>query len=136
MRARASAAADAYASDWRTFAAVTAGGVLMVHLMTVAAYAMLLNGFGVAYPLWTVVTAVTVGNIVGLLPIFPAGIGGRDLAVVAILEAGGVAFGDARVAQLLYTAMILFFNLAGGIFFVIDPGRKSAARNAARRKAD
>ena len=75
--------------------------------------------------LLTLVIAVTIGNIIGLIPLFPAGVGGRDVATVTILVAGSVAVGDAKTGQLLYTAIVLFFNLIGGLFFILDPGRRN-----------
>ena len=73
--------------------------------------------------LLTVVTAVLLGNLAGLLPLFPGGIGARDLTVISILVAGGLAAGEAKTAQLLYTALLIAFNIFGGVFFLIDPGR-------------
>ena len=75
-------------------------------------------------PVLTLVAAVTIGNIAGLIPLFPGGIGGRDVVTITILVAGGLAAGDAKTGQLLYTAVVLFFNLFGGLFFLLDPGRR------------
>ena len=98
--------------------------VFFVHLMTVAAFGCLLAGLGVSVPVLTLVAAVTIGNIAGLIPLFPGGIGGRDVVTITILVAGGLAAGDAKTGQLLYTAVVLFFNLFGGLFFLLDPGRR------------
>lgn len=95
--------------------------------MTVVPMCFLLSGLGVQYRIFDVIVAVTVGNIIGLVPLFPGGVGGRDLAAVTMLVAGGVAVADAKTAQLLYTGIILFFSLAGSLFFVFDPGRGLAA---------
>ena len=92
--------------------------------MTVAAFGCLLAGLGVSVPVLTLVAAVTIGNIAGLIPLFPGGIGGRDVVTITILVAGGLAAGDAKTGQLLYTAVVLFFNLFGGLFFLLDPGRR------------
>ena len=43
---------------------------------------------------------------------------------VTILSANAVAVGDAKTAQLLATALMLVMNLAGGVFFIFDPGRR------------
>jgi hypothetical protein len=43
---------------------------------------------------------------------------------VTILAAGSVSAGDAKTGQLLYTGMVLLYNLLGGVFFLLDPGRK------------
>ena len=74
-----------------------------------------------------ILAAVTIGNLIGLIPIFPAGVGGRDLTVIAILVAGGMMSADAKTAQLLSTALMIFANLAAGLFFLFDPGRKKHA---------
>ena len=92
--------------------------------MTVVPFACILCGLGVSFSPLVLISAVTIGNIVGLIPLFPSGVGGRDVAAVLILIAGGIAAGDAKTAQLLYTAIVLSANLIGGVFFLFDPGRK------------
>jgi uncharacterized membrane protein YbhN (UPF0104 family) len=92
--------------------------------MTVVPFACILCGLGVSFSPLSLIAAVTIGNIVGLIPIFPSGVGGRDVATILILIAGGVAAADAKTGQLLYTAVILFANLLGGVCFLLDSGRK------------
>ena len=92
--------------------------------MTSLTFCILLIGLGIEVPLFALIVATTIGNIVGLIPLFPSGVGGRDVATITILVAGGVAAGDAKTGQLIYTAIVLFFNLIGGVFFLIDPGRR------------
>ena len=46
------------------------------------------------------------------------------MVTITILVAGGISAGDAKTAQLLYTGMVLLFNVVGGLFFLLDPGRK------------
>ena len=79
---------------------------------------------GVSYSVLNVITALTIGNIIGLIPLFPAGLGGRDVTAIAIMTAGGIASNDAKTAQLVYTAILLIVSLADGLFFVFDRGRK------------
>ena len=67
---------------------------------------------------------MSIGNIIGLIPLFPAGLGGRDVTAIAIMTAGGIASADAKTAQLVYTAILLIVSLADGLFFVFDRGRK------------
>ena len=67
---------------------------------------------------------MVIGNIAGLIPLFPGGIGIRDLVTVTILSAGAVAAGDAKTAQLLATAIMLVAYLSGGLFFILDSGTK------------
>ena len=92
--------------------------------MTALPVWLLLSGLGIKSGLLLVITALTIGNIVGLLPIFPAGVGGRDMTAILILTAGGIAAADAKSAQLVYTAILLAVNLADGLFFIFDRGRK------------
>jgi len=123
MVTRLTDATDIYAKRWKELSVLTVISVLFIHLMTVAAYGCLMIGLGLPIPVLTLVAAVTIGNIAGLIPLFPGGIGGRDVVTITILAAGGIAAGDAKTAQLLYTGMVLLFNLVGGLFFLLDPGR-------------
>ncbi len=123
MVSRLTEATDVYSAAWPQVALLTLAGIPLVHLMTVVPMFFLLTGLGVQYSFFNVIVAVTIGNIVGLIPLFPSGLGGRDLAAVTLLVAGGIAAPDAKAAQLLYSGIILFFNLAGSIFFILDPGR-------------
>ena len=127
MVKRMEQAADVYSNRPWELTMLCAASIAGVHLLTVVPMLFLLSGLGVQYDLFTVVTAVTLGNVAGLVPLFPSGVGGRDLVTVTILVAGGVAAGDAKTAQLLCTALIIIFNLCGGLFFIFDPGRKTAA---------
>ena len=131
MVSRLTAATDVYLRNWRELLGLIAVSIPFVHLMTVLPLGFLLAGLGVPFRSFDVVVAVTIGNIVGLLPIFPAGVGGRDVAIIPLLAAAGIAAGDAKTAQLLYTAILLFFNLTGGIFFVCDRGSSRSALAAA-----
>ena len=121
---RLTAATDAYACSWVLLAAMAVLTTVCVHLLAVIPFCFLLWGLGVKFSLFTVVTAVVIGNIAGLIPLFPGGIGIRDLVTVTILSAGAVAAGEAKTAQLLATAIMLVTNLSGGLFFILDPGKK------------
>ena len=118
-------AADVYAGSPGKLSILTVASIFGVHLMTVIPVFFLLSGLGVKLPFFAVIAAVTLGNVAGLLPFFPSGVGIRDLVTVTILVSAGVPEFDAKTAQLLYTAIIIFFNLIGGVFFIFDPGRKN-----------
>ena len=118
-------AADTYKQQWREVLKLCVLSVFGVHLMTVVPFACILCGLGVSFSPLCLVAAVTIGNIIGLIPIFPSGVGGRDVATILILIAGGISAADAKTGQLLYTAIVLFANLLGGLFFLLDPGRKN-----------
>ena len=122
---RLTAATDTYSGNWKGLFNLTVLSVFFVHLMTVVPMLFLLKGAGVEYSLFNVVVALTIGNIIGLIPLFPGGLGGRDMAVIAILTAGGINGASADAVQLLYSAIIIFFNMLGGLFFVFDPGRRA-----------
>ncbi|MBE6386319.1 MAG: flippase-like domain-containing protein [Lentisphaerae bacterium] len=124
--ARLTAATDAYACSWHLLTAMVLMTTVCVHLLAVVPFCFLLWGLGVKFSLFTVVTAVVIGNIAGLIPLFPGGIGIRDLVTVTILSAGAVAAGDAKTAQLLATAIMLVAYLSGGLFFILDSGTKKA----------
>ena len=126
--ARLTAATDAYGCSWRLLALLTVLTTVFVHLTAVLPVCFLLRGMGVDYSLFTVVTAVVIGNIAGLIPLFPGGIGIRDLVTVTILAAGGVGAGEAKTAQLLATAVMLLTNLSGGLFFIFDSGAKRGVK--------
>ena len=121
---RMTAAADLYVHSWKRLTLLTILTTFFVHLMVVIPFCFLLAGLGVQFSLFAVILAVTIGNIAGLIPLFPGGIGIRDLVTVTILSANAIAPGDAKTAQLLATALMLVLNLAGGFFFVFDPGRR------------
>ncbi len=123
------AATDIYNSNWRILTQLIVESIFFVHLMTVVPIFFLLAGLGAEYSFLTAITAVTIGNLVGLLPLFPAGVGGRDVATVTILVAGMIPEETAKTAMLVYTAILLFFNLSGGWFFIFDFGRKPTAES-------
>ena len=121
---RLTAAADVYAGYWKELTFLTLVTTFFVHLMTVTPLFFLLEGLRVEYSFFNVIVAVLIGNIAGLIPLSPGGVGIRDLVTITILAAGGVPAGDAKTVQLLATAIMIVFSLAGGLFFIFDPGRR------------
>ena len=124
MVTRLTGATDVYSSSWGKLSLLTLASIPLVHLMTVVPMFFLLSGLGIPYRVFDVIVAVTIGNIIGLIPIFPSGIGGRDIAFTALLAASGAAESGADTAQLLYTGIVVLSTLPGMIFFLTDPGRK------------
>ncbi|MBR2374441.1 MAG: flippase-like domain-containing protein [Lentisphaeria bacterium] len=124
MVSRMTAAAECYAGAWKYLLLLTLLTTFMVHLMAVVPYCLILIGLGVEFSIFHVIVAAVIGNIAGLIPFFPGGIGIRDLVAITILAAGGMAAGDAKTAQLISTALMLVCNLTGGIFFISGTGRK------------
>ena len=121
---RMTAATDVYARHWKDLSLLVLIGIFLVIIMTVFPLFFLFAGMGVRYSVFAVIVALTIGNIVGLLPFLPAGVGGRDLVTVMILTASGIPADRGTCAMLIYTMILLFFNLLGGVFFVFDSGRK------------
>lgn len=125
MLRRMTSATDAYRRSWRTTAHTILWSIPFIHLMTVAVFGCLAAGAGAGgVSALTMVAAITIGNIMGLIPLFPSGIGARDIAAITILVAGGMTAGDAKTAQLLYTSLVIVCGLFGGLFFILDPGRR------------
>lgn len=116
-------AVDAYRDHWLEFLLLVLFSVVFVHLGTVFCFGFLLTSFGMEFDFITVATAVTVGNIAGIIPLFPGGIGARDVTVLAVLGAAGMP--DCAEAQFMFTVLAVFFSLTGGLFFIFDPGRKN-----------
>ncbi len=122
MISRMTAAVDIY----RTHAMIVFNSVLIsipfVHLMTVVVFFFAAKGLQADNAtLFTMLVAVTIGNIAGLIPLAPGGIGIRDVTVISILAAGGMAPGEAKTVQLLCTAIMIVCNLLAGIFFIVSP---------------
>ena len=138
MVSRLTAATDIYSASWRKLALLTVGSVFFVHIMTVVPMFFLLSGLHVEYGFFDVIAAVTIGNILGLIPFFPGGLGIRDAAAITLLAAANVAAADAKTAQLIYTGIILFFSLAGAVFMIFDPQRAidTEPPTAPERKGD
>jgi uncharacterized membrane protein YbhN (UPF0104 family) len=127
---RMTGATDCYAGHWPLLALLTILTTVFVHLFSVVPYIFLFRGLGVEFSYFTLVTAVVLGNIAGLIPFFPGGIGIRDLVTVTILSAGAVAPADAKTVQLIATAVMLLTYFSGGVFFILDPGRRNRQKGA------
>lgn len=117
---RISAAADTYASHgWQILIWVIIT-LFLIHLTPAISMMLLLAGTGVKLSFIPIVTAVIIGNIAGLIPLFPGGIGTRDAVTIALLVTAGCPPESAATAQLLATAALILFNLTGSLFFIFD----------------
>ena len=121
-------ATDCYAGHWPLLLFLTVMTTFFVHLFSVVPYILLFRGLGVEYSFLTLIAAVVLGNIAGLIPFFPGGIGIRDLVTVTILSAGAIAPADAKTVQLIATAVMLLTYFSGGVFFILDPGRRTGRK--------
>lgn len=132
MASRMTAMADEYAKYPGTVALLTVASIFFVHLVLTLPLCFLLAGAGVDLNMEMLIltaTAVTVGNIAGLIPLTPGGIGLRDLTVIAILSAGGINAGTGEAAQLMSTGLYVIVNLCGGFFFAFDGSRIHSTGN-------
>ena len=120
---RVTAMADLYANSPKELITLTIASIVGVHIMTVLPMFFMLHGAGVeldAAKILLVLTAATIGNIAGLIPLTPGGIGLRDLVVISLLTSGGIASGTADAAQLMTTGISVFSNLSGGLFLLFE----------------
>ncbi|MPM21780.1 hypothetical protein SDC9_68225 [bioreactor metagenome] len=126
---RLTALFDCYARSWRTLTLWALISLMFIHYANVVAVYAVIAGLGVIHfaPV-TVAAAVVVGNIAGLLPVTLSGLGLRDMVICSLLAAGGVP--DQAVIPLLYSAVIILFNLlAGGVFLYDASSRKYSGRH-------
>ncbi len=122
---KVTAALDSYSDCRKEIVICIVASVVLVNLVLgVEAWCVATAVTGQMHSFLVVLTAITVGNIAGLLPTTPSGVGTRDLFVIPILQAGGMPYDAALAVSLTITAIILLFNLSGGIFFILTPGKK------------
>lgn len=120
---RMTAMADLYANSPGTLTMLTAVSIFFVHIMSMLPMFFLLAGTGIEFTpqiILLTLTAVAIGNIAGLIPLTPGGIGLRDWTVITLLGACGIGGGYGETAQLMATGISVFTNLLGGIFLITD----------------
>ena len=118
-------ALDSYADCRKEIVICILASIVMVNLVLgVEAWCVATAVTGQMQPFLVVLAAITVGNIAGLLPTTPSGVGTRDLFVIPILQAGGMTYDAALAVSLTITAIIILYNLSGGLFFILTPGKK------------
>ena len=118
-------ALDSYAGCRKEIVICILASIVMVNLVLgVEAWCIAVAVTGTIPSFLVVLAAITVGNIAGLLPTTPSGVGTRDLFVIPILQAGGMTYDAALAVSLTITAVIVLYNLSGGIFFILTPGKK------------
>lgn len=124
MVKRMTDAIDLYAKNWRQLSYLTIVSVFMVHGMTVLAVLFLIYGLDIdSVSILGVFTAVTIGNIAGLIPLSLSGIGLRDAVILELLLADNIS-GNIAVIPILYSALIVGVNIMCAVFFITDNGRK------------
>ena len=109
-------AISAYTNSWKILLGYTAASVFFVHLIQMPVLVCICFGLGMEIPsCLTLATAIIIGNIAGLIPLTPGGIGLRDITVFAILQAGN--FSNATLIPLLMSLTLIISNLSAGLFF-------------------
>lgn len=118
---RMTAAADLYRNRLGLFGLMIAVTVVFVDLNLVLVVFFIARGLGLEHFQFTALAAaIIIGNIAGLAPLTVSGVGFRDATVYAILVAGGINQAMTMTIPLIYTALILAFNILGGLFFIFD----------------
>ena len=127
---RVTAMADLYAKYPGKMIWLVIVSILFIHLFSALPLCFLIAGTGTAldfHQILLIITAATIGNIAGVIPFTPGGIGLRDLTAIAILSVVGISQGTGETAQLMSTGLGVILNLCGGLFFAFDGGRTSNA---------
>lgn len=125
---RMTAATDLYRNRMGLFSVMVLVTIVFVDLNLVLVVYFITRGLGMEhFQLMALTAAIIIGNISGLIPVTVAGVGVRDATVYAILVAGGINKDMTMTIPLIYTALILTFNILGGLFFVFDSDKKSKA---------
>lgn len=120
---RMTAATDIYRSEIKVFLLMTLVTIIFVDINLVLVVFFIAKGLGAAnLSILAFSAAIIIGNIAGLIPLTISGVGLRDATIFAILAAAGV---DKYITiPLLYTALILSFNILAGLFFIFDSNKK------------
>ena len=125
---RVTAMTDLYAKYPGQMVLLVTISVFFIHIFSTLPLCFLIIGTGNAlniHQIMLIMTAVTIGNISGLIPLTPGGIGLRDLTIIAILGSVGIDQGTGETAQLMSTGLGIILNLCGGLFFAFDGCRTS-----------
>jgi uncharacterized protein (TIRG00374 family) len=135
-------ATDSFRSAWPTLIKIIIITIVFIHLLLAAAVYCIGRGINkpavpkVAPEIY--VLATTLGNAAGVIPITPSGTGTRDAVIGKVFAASFMAdnpeltekeaFGIAIAISLIFTSLILIFNLSGGLFFIFDKYMRKSER--------
>ncbi len=72
--------------------------------------------------------AATLGNAAGAIPFTPSGVGTRDIIMQKLLSSIGIVEQSAAI-PIVFTLIVLLFNLSGGIFLMIQKNNNPANYN-------
>ena len=128
VRARRAMRAMAELSSWRNYG-LTLGPSVIGWFAEGAALYLLLRHLGADVALLTAVSIFCFATIVGALSMLPGGLGSAEAAIVILLTAIGVDFGNALVATAIIRITTFWFAVAIGVSVM------PVAINAATRAA-
>lgn len=93
-----------------------------VHLISTVVVVLLSWAVGEsAVSLSALFLAVQASNLVGMVPLTPGGVGGRDVTLFYLLCQLGAAPSRAAAIPVLYSGIATFWALGGGLVFLYDP---------------
>ena len=116
---------DVYSNAGKTLIHCILIGVFLIQINMALILYFIANGIHSSYvAIKPFILAISLGNTAGLLPITPSGIGTRDVVIKSILTAGGFFEGDAVAIPLLFSTIILFFSIFGGVFFIFSKNKR------------
>ena len=122
-----------YRRHWKTvMVCVFASGFVMTPLIA-AAFLLVAVAVaeGAAVPFFSFLLAAGIGEVVGVLPLTPGGIGTRDVAVLEIFKACGCAAEHAAMIPVVYTSVMVLASLVGGLFLLWDIAARLTGRKTA-----
>jgi len=118
---RCTAAVDIYRDRLGFLFWMTVVSVVFIHLNLGLIVFFLTKGLHIEpMNLLALLAAITLGNIAGLIPLTPSGIGFRDYILMKVLVVGGATLDKAQAAAILFTSLVIACNMLGGIFFALD----------------
>ena len=114
---------DIYRNSWKLVTQMCLMSTVFVHLNIIFVVYLIMKSLGMSglNPL-NVMTAVTVGNVAGLLP-SNSGLGLRDVTINVILDAANIPNG--ATTAIIFSAILISFNLLAGLFFIFDFSKKN-----------
>ncbi len=116
---------DTYRKSWKLVMQMCLVSVIFVHLNIVFVIYLIMKSLGMSNinPL-NVISAVTIGNVAGLLP-SNSGLGLRDVTINVILNAAGIPNG--ATIPIIFSAILISCFLLAGLFFILDFSKKEKA---------
>ena len=121
-------AMDSFRSAWGTLIYTLLISVFLIHLMLAGVVFCISCGVGIdKLAPESYVLSTTLANAAAAIPATPSGVGTRDIVMKKIFVAAGVTDGQAVAIALLFTSIVLIFNLLGGLFFIFSKSHKQIA---------